>query len=79
MNSEIRKAIANSLIRIAGEMANIALKSVAATAAAVKTLEVMGLLVKFKSGMVNPLSIPSVKIELFLLLWRSVAGTKPTP
>ena len=47
MNSEIRKAIANSLIRIAGEMANIALKSVAATAAAVKTLEVMGLLVKY--------------------------------
>lgn len=47
MNSEITKAVAKSLLRIAGDLASIAMKSVAATAAAVKTLEFMGLLVKY--------------------------------
>jgi len=47
MNSKVGKAVVNSLVRIAGELANVALKSVAVTAAAVKTLEFMGLLVKY--------------------------------
>lgn len=47
MNKVIGKAIVNSIVRIAGDLANIALKSAAATAAAVKTLEFMGLLVKY--------------------------------
>ena len=46
-NKVLQKAIANSFIRIAGDLANIALKSVVVTAAAVKTLEFMGLLVKY--------------------------------
>ena len=47
MDNNIKKAIANSFIRIAGDLASIALKSVAVTVAAVKTLEFMGLLVKY--------------------------------
>jgi len=47
MNSKVGKAVVNSLVRIAGELANVALKAVAVTAAAVKTLEFMGLLVKY--------------------------------
>jgi len=43
----MRNAIFKSVLRLAGDLANIALKSTAATYAAVKTLELMGLLVKY--------------------------------
>jgi len=46
-NKILQKAIANSFVRIAGELSNIALKSIVVTVAAVKTLEFMGLLVKY--------------------------------
>jgi len=43
----LSKAIVKSFVRLAGELANVGLKSMVAVFAAVKTLEFLGILVKY--------------------------------